>query len=94
MTLHEYKSKFLKAHNEADWRVETSPMNEYGRYYKEYIFSDGASMIEVNMPVYEKASAEVEVKGMKVTIEKDIKLLETEIWNTDDAKSYKFYELW
>lgn len=84
----DYKRDFIEKHKEADWTVHTSPMDEYGQYVKNYVFSDGAILTEVNRPVWEKATAEV--KGISVEVE--IKLLETEAWNTDDAKSVKFYE--
>lgn len=90
MTYIEYKNAFIKKHNEADWTVHTSPMDEYGQYCKNYIFTDGAVLTEINRPVYE--TAEVEVKGVKVEV--TIKLMETEAWNTDDAKSVKWYEKW
>ena len=90
MTYIEYKNAFIKKHNSADWTVNTSPMDEYGQYCKNYIFTDGATLTEINRPVYE--TAEVEVKGVKVEV--TIKLMETEVWNTDDAGSVKFYEEW
>ena len=90
MTYIEYKNAFIKKHNSADWTVHTSPMDEYGQYCKNYIFTDGAVLTEINRPVYE--TAEVEVKGVKVEV--TIKLMETEAWNTDDAKSVKWYEKW
>lgn len=93
MTYSEYKRNFIEKHKTADWTTETSPMRKDGTYVKTYVFSDGAVMTEVNRPVWRTAEAEVEVEGIKVTIKKDIKLFETEAWNTDNAKSVKFYEL-
>lgn len=90
MTYIEYKNAFIKKHNEADWTVHTSPMDEYGQYCKNYIFTDGAVLTEINRPVVE--TVKVEVKGVEVEVE--IKLMETEAWNTDDAKSVKWYEKW
>lgn len=94
MTEAEYKRAFIKKHHKADWSVETSGMDQYGGYVKTYIFTDGAQMTQVNRPVWETVEAEVETKCGKVTISKDIKMMETELWNTDDATSVKFYELW
>jgi len=94
MTYIEYKHAFIKKHSKADWTVHTSPMDEYGQYTKVYVFTDGAQLIEVNRPVWETAEAEVEVKGIKVKLREDVKLFETEAWNTDDATSVKFYERW
>lgn len=90
MTYIEYKNAFIKKHNEADWTVHTSPMDEYGQYCKNYVFTDGAVLTEINRPVVE--TVKVEVKGVEVEVE--VKLMETEAWNTDDAKSVKWYEKW
>lgn len=94
MTYLEYKRNFIEKHSDADWTVHTSPMDEYGQYVKNYVFTDGATLTEVNRPVYETVEVETEVKGIKVVIKQDVKLMETEAWNTDDAKSVKFYEKW
>ena len=94
MTYLEYKKAFIENHKKADWTVHTSPMDEYGQYVKNYLFTDGAVLTEVNRPVYETAEAEVEIKGIKIKLTQQIKLMETEAWNTDDAKSVKFYERW
>ena len=88
----DYKRAFIQAHSKADWHVETSSMDKDGKYVKYYIFSDGAMLTEVNKPVWEKVEVEVEVKGVKVMVEQDIQLFETEAWNTDNAISVKFYE--
>lgn len=90
MTYIDYKNAFIKKHSEADWTVHTSPMDEYGQYCKNYIFTDGAVLTEINRPVHE--TVEVEVKGVKIEVE--VKLMETEAWNTDDVKSVKWYEKW
>lgn len=90
MTLLDYKNQFIAKHSEADWAVHTSPMDQYGQYVKTYVFTDGATMTEINRPVIE--TVQVEVKGIMVDVE--VKLMETEIWNTDNAKSVKFYEKW
>lgn len=94
MTYLEYKKAFIEKHKKADWTVHTSPMDEYGQYVKNYLFTDGATLTEVNRPIYENVEAEVEVKGIKFTLRRQVKLMETEAWNTDDAKSVKFYERW
>ena len=86
MTNHEYKMNFLKKHG--DWKVETSPMNEYGNYVKTYICEDGAQLTEVNGPHYETVT--FEVRGVKFT--ESVKLFKTECWNTDDVKSVFWYE--
>lgn len=94
MTYLDYKRAFIQKHSKADWTVHTSSMDEYGQYTKTYIFSDGATLIEVNRPVWEEVEAEVEVRGVKVTLKDHVKLFETEAWNTDDSNSVKFYEKW
>lgn len=89
----EAKTAFISKHSKkSDWRVETSPMDQYGVYYKTYIFENGAIWYERMAPVWRKAEAEVEVEGIKIKIEKDVKLLETEFWNSDNATSRKYYE--
>jgi len=89
----DYKRDFIKKHSKADWNTDTSPMDSDGKYVKTYNFSDGAQLIEVNRPVWETVETEVEVKGIKVKIKQEVKLFETEAWNTDNANSVKFYEL-
>lgn len=88
----DYKRAFIQKHSKADWSVKTSPMKQDGTYVKTYVFSDGAVMTEVNRPVWETVEVEVEVKGVPVTIKQDVKLFETEAWNTDNSMSVKFYE--
>lgn len=88
-TYEEYTAKkmaFIKKHN-GDWRVETSPMDEYGVYYKTYLFEDGAVWYERMSPKYEKV--QVEVKRVKTTVE--VKLFETEFWSTESG-SELYYE--
>lgn len=74
----EYEAKkFEFLHEADDWKVETSPMNEYGVYVKTYVCSNGNVLTEVNRPVYEEA--EVEVKGVKVPVQ--VKLFESEMFS-------------
>lgn len=86
----EKKIEFLHRHD--DWKVTTSPMDEYGVYHKTYVCTDGAVWNEVNSPVYERAEAETEVKGVKVVLREYVKLLCTEGWSTDDSHSIYCYE--
>lgn len=88
------KKAFIAKHSKiADWKVNTSSLNKYNVYHKEYVFEDGAVFYERMAPVWKKAEAEVEVvPGVVVWIEKDVKLLETEFWSTDNAESYVYYE--
>ena len=80
------KLAFLKKHS--DWHIETSPMDEYGRYYKHYICEDDAVWCEEMTPTYEKTT--VEIKLVKVDVE--VKMLRTEYYSSDDAKSRFYYE--
>ena len=94
MTYLDYKREFIQKHSKADWTTETSPMDADGKYVKYYNFSDGAQLIEVNRPVWEHVRVFTEVRGVDVVLEDDVKLMETEAWNTDDSRSVKFYERW
>ena len=91
MTSLQYKSNLIKKHSKADWKVETSPMDEYDRYSKTYTFTDGFQLIEVNEPVWEEVEIEYEVRGVKIRETKSVKLFRTEIWTTESA-SKVFYE--
>lgn len=91
MTEIEYKSAFIKKHRNADWKVVTSPMDEYDRYSKTYIFSDGAQMTEVNEPVWEEVEISYTVRGIEFHETKKVKLFRTEIWTTETPSIF-FYE--
>lgn len=84
--VNEKKAFFNKHHN--DFRCETSSMDEYGRYYKNYVFADNAIWYETMSPTYE--IAEVEIKLVKVQVE--VKMLRTEFFNTDNASSKYYFE--
>lgn len=86
------KDRFFKKHIKANWNCDTSPMDQYGVYYKTYCFSDGAVWYERMAPVWRKAEATVEVEGATVKIEQDVKLFETEFWHTDSHETKKYYE--
>lgn len=62
-------------------------MDEYGRYWKTYVFTDGAVWYEAMCPTYEQV--EVEVKMVIITVE--IKMLRTEFWSTESGSKY-YYE--
>lgn len=83
----ELKKNFFEKH-ENEFRIETSPMDEYGRYHKEYVFNDGAVWYQVMGPEY--VNQEVTVKGCTMNVE--FKMFRTEFWNTDDFKSKFCYE--
>lgn len=86
------KKAFLKKH--PDWTVDTSSMDEYGRYSKQYMSTDGAIFTEEMYPCWETAEAEVELHGVKVTLKDDIKMMRTEYYSTDDSESRYYYERW
>ena len=86
------KKSFLNRHNN-DWHVETSPMDQYGVYYKDYLCADGGQWHERMSPAWRTATATVEVvPGVTVEIKEDIKLFEVEYFNTDNPNSFKYYE--
>lgn len=80
------KQEFFGKHH-YDFQCETSSMNEYGIYYKTYIFHDGAIWYERMAPAYVETSVRVRGVECKVTV----KLFETEYWNTEHG-SKVYYE--
>lgn len=85
------RENFFKKHK-YDYECNTSSMNEYGVYHKEYMFSDGAVWFERMSPEYEKVEVTVDVKGVTIETELEVKLFCTEFWNTDTGVSKKYYE--
>lgn len=86
------KKAFLRKH--PDWTVDTSSMDEYGRYTKQYMSTDGAIFTEEMYPCWETAEAEVELHGVKVTLKDTIYMMRTEYYSTDDSNSKYYYERW
>ena len=91
MTVLQYKKLWIANHNNVDWHVDTSPMDQYGRYVKTYTFEDGFQLTEVNEPAYETVELDYEVRGVKIHEFKTVKLFRTEIWTTESS-SEVFYE--
>ena len=83
----ELKKRFFEKHD-YNYSIETSQMDEYGCYHKEYIFEDGNIWHESYRPTYEKAVVEIK----KVSVEVEVKMFCTEFWNTEDSKSKCMYE--
>lgn len=83
----EAKHNFFEKHN-FDFTTTTSSMDEYGRYYKDYLFEDGAQWHEDMSPEWVKET--VEIKKCKVVVE--VKMFRVEFYNTDDASSHYYYE--
>ena len=88
---HEIKDRFFAKHKH-DFQIDTSPMDRDGKYYKTYIFRDGAQWIDVYMPVWRTIEITTEIERVPITVKQDVKLFETESWNTDDSKSIYYYE--
>ena len=81
------KDAFFKKHN-YDFRIEISPMDEYGHYHKDYVFDDCAVWYEDMCPTFEQATVEIK----KVNVNVEVKMLRTEFYSTDDATSHYYYE--
>ena len=78
LTAKEYETKKIKLLQESDsWKLETGPMDEYGKYIKTYICDNGTVITEINRPVYE--TVDIEVKGVKTQVQ--VKLLESEMFS-------------
>lgn len=82
----EEKLNFFRKHD-SDYTVDTTPMDEYGRYWKTYSFTDGAKWYEAMSPEY--VSQKIEVKLVKVNVE--VKMFRTEYWSTEEPSKY-YYE--
>jgi hypothetical protein len=83
----EDKKNFFKKHEDADWQVETSPMEENGLYFKNYSFSDGAMWCErMELKKYHKC---VEINKTTVTVAIDLQ--EIKYWSTEAPSKY-YYE--
>ena len=80
------KDRFFKKHKH-DFQTYTSSMNEYGCWYKDYVFADGAQWHEDYSPVYESGIAIV--RGVEVKID-GIKLLRTEYYSTESGSKYTY----
>ena len=77
------KKDFCQNHD-SDYTVCTSPMDEYGRWHKTYLFTDGAVWSELMTPEFE--TAYTEVHGVRVEVE--VKMLKTEYWSTEQGSKY------
>lgn len=87
LTSKEYDAKKIELLHEAnDWKVETSPMDEYGQYVKTYICDNGNVITEVNRPVYE--TVDIEVKGVKMQVQ--VKLFESEMFSNKWGSVYSY----
>lgn len=87
------KDSFFKKHKH-DFQCDTSSMDEYGTYYKTYVFADGGIWYERNAHVCRKATAKAVVEGIEIELSQDVELFEVEYFSSDDANSRKYYEKW
>lgn len=92
-TYNDSKTKFFRKHKN-DYHTETSAIDEYGTWHKEYVFSDGAVWYEVHSAVYKDVELTGECHGVKITKNETIKFFRTEYYNTDDAASKYLYEIY
>jgi hypothetical protein len=88
---HEIKDRFFSKHHH-DFTIDTGAMDRDGKYNKVYSFSDGAQWIDVYRPVWRTIEITTEIERVPITVKQDVKLFETESWNSDDPKSIYYYE--
>ena len=82
----EDKKLFFEKHN-YNYTLDTSSMDEFGRYTKTYMFEDGSVWYEVMSPTLE--STEVEIRFVKIKVE--VKMLRTEYWSSESSSKF-YYE--
>ena len=82
----EDKKAFFEKHKYS-YSVNTSSMDEYGRYHKIYSFEDGTQWYETMSPVIVTKTVEVEL----IKVDVDIKLFQTEYWSSESS-SKCYYE--
>ena len=90
---YEMKSNFFKSHKGLE-TVSTSSMDEYGRYHKEYIASDGAMLYEVNGPVWMDVEFTADVAGVTIRKIEKMKFFQIEAWSSVNAHSEFYIEKW
>ena len=83
----EMMRKFFKKHN-YDFTAHTSEMDEYSRWSKDYVFTDGAVWREDHMYVTEEVTTHIHNVEVKVKV----KFLRIEFYNSDNAESNYYYE--
>ena len=88
---HEIKDGFFSKHHH-DFTIDTGAMDRDGKYNKVYSFRDGAQWIDVYRPVWRTIEIQTEIERVPITVKQDVKLFETESWNSDDPKSIYYYE--
>ena len=82
------KKAFFAKHNH-DFNICTSPMDEYDRYCKDYLFADGHVWHEDYSPVWMHEIVQGKYCG-KISV--DTKMFRTEYYNTENADSKYYYE--
>ena len=90
VTYEQYNKDMKAFFDKHNWNyvVNTSSMDEFGRYWKTYFFDDGAQWCEAMSPSYERGT--IEIKKVKICVE--VKMLRTEYWTNEDATSKYYYE--
>lgn len=83
----EDKQKFFKKHG-YNFSEDTSPMDQFGMYYKTYTFEDGAHWYERMNPEWVKETFTIKLAPVEV----EVKMFRTEYWNTDNSISRFYYE--
>lgn len=86
------KKAFFTKHNH-DFTTDTSSMDEYGRYWKTYVFADGAQWLEAMTPVEETVETKAVVHGVELVFKNDVKFMRIEFWSTESGSKY-YYEKW
>lgn len=84
------KMAFIKKHG-GDFRVITSPMDEYGRYTKVYAYNNGCVFFQEIMSPFE-THRRVWVDEFKKYADVKLDLLKIEFFSTDDSRSKYCYE--
>lgn len=92
---YEMKSKFFNQHKGLE-NVETSPMDEYSVYHKEYFCGDGTILHEVNGPYWMNVETVYNLNGTMIHTGKyeSVKFFRTEVYSSVNANSEYFYEVW
>ena len=86
----EYRAFAIKHNRKANRSEET--WMDGSRIYKIVTWTDGAQWFEITeTDIVEKVKADVEVHGLKITIEEEIPLRKTEYWSTEKSISRYFY---
>lgn len=88
----EIKTSWLKSHD--DWKVETSPLDEFGHYIKTYTCSNGDEWYEDVGPEKRTVTSDVHVApGCTAHLRQEVELLHV-YGEASSGMSLEYYELW